>query len=421
MQSVFQGRVGLVGEISGFVVAEDRSLLGRLEASLVHPREKIAAPFVRLSRATRARVAEFSATLAVLRAGMPMPEAPTSETQTSETQTSGTKAFEVLSSGATIHDAVMPDMPAEAGEAAGEAAPVRPPRRRMRRFPRLRLAFWVIIAFFVQIEDGVKRLNRKRLGTTMLALLSVIATSSALLFPDIDEAQASTASALLPFDTPDAPGAPVERWRPVRRPIAMFNLEAPEIESSDLKLQVAMRGRTARRDSMTWTPRGDHRQALRPLIHLVIERYEGRAPASRPLYGEFSARAADEGATIERMNAPDQVPSKFGPLDVAEAALVTDIGTRQCLMFRRGEPMGLALAGWYCGTGARPADRVSLSCFLDRLDLVSAGQDGEIKRYFAAAERSRRACAGARQSGRRLTWIDHESPFPALKLSAKPR
>lgn len=399
MQSTTEGRVGLVGEISGFVVAEDQSLQARLERTLAQHQEKAAAQAARVTTLTREKAAEFRQNLDALRAAMPKLETPT-------------------------------EIEGVAGDDAGVVAPL---RRRKKRFAGLLVFFWFAKAFFMQVEDDVKRLNRRRLGTAILVALSLFAVGTALLLPDFDDAPvaAETPAVSLQLAVVEAPPAaseapaepikPAESWLPVKRPISVYNLEAPEIEAANLVFKVAMRGKTARQDTMTWTPRGDRRNALRPQVHLVVERYEAYAPSARPLYSEFAVRAADQGASIDRMNSPDQVPSKFGPLDVAEAVLSTDQGALQCLLFRRAETMGLVFAGWYCGTGQHPADRVSLTCFLDRLDLVSAGQDVELKRYFANAERNRRSCAGARQSGRRLTWLDHEAPVPALKLSAKTR
>jgi hypothetical protein len=82
---------------------------------------------------------------------------------------------------------------------------------------------------------------------------------------------------------------------------------------------------------------------------------------------------------------------------------------------------GLTLAGWACGVAQRPLDRVALACFLDRLDLVGAGRDAALRTVFAEAERARVPCASSRQSGKRLTWLDHEAPVPGLKLSARTR
>lgn len=403
MQSTTEGRVGLVGEISGFVVTEDQSLQARLERTLVHHQEMAAAQAARVTTLTREKAAEFRQNLEALRAAMPKPELPVE---------------------------VEPEVLVEAEPGASG-----PARRRKKRFAGLLVFFWFAKAFFMQVEDGARRLNRKRFGTAILVVLSLISVGAALFLPDFDDAPVASevpavalqlamieAAPLAPVsETPAEPVKPVESWVPVKRPISVYNLEAPEIEAANLVFKVAMRGKTARQDMMTWTPRGDRKNALRPQVHLVVERYEAYAPSPRPLYSEFAMRAADQGASIDRMNSPDQVPSKFGSLDVAEAVLSTDQGALQCLLFRRAEALGLVFSGWYCGTGQHPADRVSLTCFLDRLDLVSAGQDIELKRYFANAERNRRSCAGARQSGRRLTWLDHEAPVPALKLSAKGR
>ncbi len=82
---------------------------------------------------------------------------------------------------------------------------------------------------------------------------------------------------------------------------------------------------------------------------------------------------------------------------------------------------GLTLVGWVCGAAQKPVDRVALACFIDRLDLVGGGRDAGLRKVFAEAERARRPCVSSRQSGKRLTWLDHEAPVPDLKLSARGR
>jgi hypothetical protein len=209
-----------------------------------------------------------------------------------------------------------------------------------------------------------------------------------------------------------------ETWQRIKRPIAMFSLDMPDNDGMILEHKIAARGKHARQEILTWTVR-EGRKAARQHVHVIVERYEQGVPTFRPLYADLAARASEQGFSIERMKAPAEIATKFGATEIADAALSNGQSNWGCLMFRRNDSIGFVLAGWYCGTPERPADRVSLICFLDRLDLVGAGQDIAVKRLFAQAERNRASCGAARQSGRRLTWLDHEAPMPALKLSAK--
>ena len=47
----------------------------------------------------------------------------------------------------------------------------------------------------------------------------------------------------------------------------------------------------------------------------------------------------------------------------------------------------LEIGGFACGTPGNPIDRARLACALDRLDLISAGEDRELRAFFTGAPR----------------------------------
>ena len=212
---------------------------------------------------------------------------------------------------------------------------------------------------------------------------------------------ATEASILSPMVASAKAAKAEDVWVPVKRPVLLYNLEAPDVEASSLVYRVAMRGKSARQDMLTWVSRGQAGAGkFKPAVHLVVERFEQTSPTFRPLYSDIANRAAEQGISIDRMTPPQEIQTKFGSGQVADAVLSTEQGPLGCLVFRQIDTIGLVFAGWYCGSAQRPADRVSLICFIDRLDLLGAGQDAALKKHFAGAERNRKSCAGARQSGR---------------------
>jgi hypothetical protein len=224
--------------------------------------------------------------------------------------------------------------------------------------------------------------------------------------------------------SPEPPSLPVaalqarDVWVGVKKPFAVYHVEAPELDQANLVHRVSNKGRHARQDSFLWTNSRVRPGSLqRPAIHLVIERHENSLPTARPLFPDLALRAAEIGVSIERLQGASEVMTKFGTMEVAEALLDSEQGRLACLAFRRSDTAGLVLAGWYCGTADRPADRVSFPCFIDRIDLVGSGQDRALRQLFAQAERQRKGCPNLRQPGRKVTWLDHEAPLPAMKLS----
>jgi hypothetical protein len=69
-------------------------------------------------------------------------------------------------------------------------------------------------------------------------------------------------------------------------------------------------------------------------------------------------------------------------------------GARSCLGFitRVDEP-GLQISGWSCQGETLPTRRAAISCMLDRLVLLTAGNDAKLAELFARAELKRGNCA----------------------------
>lgn len=289
--------------------------------------------------------------------------------------------------------------------------------------------------------DDIIGLGRKqrllRKGAIGLVVLAGVALAGALISSpdgdgqdDVAEPRFAETTAPSPVPAPIATPVPfelrpvklAEGWAPVKKPVPVFNLEGPETEGAAFSLQVFAQGRFSRQDVLTWRVEGERRAAApRPEVRLVVERFEKSQPTHRPLFADIALRAADAGASIQRMSPAEELGTKFGGFEVADAVVMFETGPLSCLVYRRIDTIGLILAGWYCGSTERPADRVSLGCFVNRLDLISAGQDKALKRLFSEAELRRQGCRSARQGGRKMTWLDHEAPVPPLKLSQAAR
>ena len=71
-------------------------------------------------------------------------------------------------------------------------------------------------------------------------------------------------------------------------------------------------------------------------------------------------------------------------------------GARSCLGFiKRVEQPGLQISGWSCQGETLPARRAAISCMLNRLVLLAAGNDAKLAELFARAELKRGSCASA--------------------------
>jgi hypothetical protein len=59
--------------------------------------------------------------------------------------------------------------------------------------------------------------------------------------------------------------------------------------------------------------------------------------------------------------------------------------TTGCIGFRLADANVLQIGGFACGAPGRAVDRARLACTLDRIDLVSAGDDTELRTFFTGA------------------------------------
>ena len=85
--------------------------------------------------------------------------------------------------------------------------------------------------------------------------------------------------------------------------------------------------------------------------------------------------------------------SKFGPISLLRQAGVTD--TKACLaFFRRSDDPALQFSGFSCQGDSLPARRAAIGCMLDRLTLLTSGNEPKLAELFAHAELKRSGCAG---------------------------
>ena len=84
--------------------------------------------------------------------------------------------------------------------------------------------------------------------------------------------------------------------------------------------------------------------------------------------------------------------SKFGAIALLRQASVTEAAS--CLaFFRRIDDPALQLSGFSCQGDGVPARRIAIGCMLDRLTLLTSGNEPKLAELFAHAELKRGFCA----------------------------
>ncbi len=173
---------------------------------------------------------------------------------------------------------------------------------------------------------------------------------------------------------------------------------------------------------------------------ITAGRFEGEGPwfvmslarSSEPpsrLAVTLARRSSERGIVLARSGNSGPLATKFGPIEAADITLsgassLTESGRegRACIGFRHApDDVALTITGWFCGTGARPADRASLACLIERIGVAAAGDDAALRQHFARAELNRQAACNPtclQAAGRRTTWLDPAAALPPLRRGA---
>ena len=139
-----------------------------------------------------------------------------------------------------------------------------------------------------------------------------------------------------------------------------------------------------RRDVMRWTGEAD-----KVLAELEIYREGGEFDLGRPATMDLAVQMGlNAAAPLEQAGLID---TKFGP--VALFRPMGTAGTPACLGYlKRSEEPALQISGFSCQGNTLPAQRAAVACTLNRLTLLTSGNEPKLADLFARAELKRRAC-----------------------------
>ena len=260
---------------------------------------------------------------------------------------------------------------------------------------------------FAPASDARVLLPRRKLAVAAIVTIG-IAASFAFSGKGGEAASATEAIASV---------TPVKQaWIDIIQPFQLYALPAPELDKKPRVYTARRHGAGAGRQDCLVFGRLDGPE---PYLRLNIYRIGSEAAPTAAFFVELARRAAEDGAAILRSGQPTPLATRFGDFAAADATLGSPRGEAACLGFRLlSEAPGLRISGYACGTDAAPLDRGALACILDRMDLVSAGEDTELRRFFVEAERRRGAGCGPSHTvlGGKTAWLNGGGA-PALRGS----
>jgi hypothetical protein len=153
-----------------------------------------------------------------------------------------------------------------------------------------------------------------------------------------------------------------------------------------------------RRDILQWNGADK-----KPVAELEIYRPGGELSHNGPAIAEIAARMDPGGA--RELEAAGLVDTKFGTVTLLRLVSGPNTG-RGCLGFmkRVGDPHA-RISGWSCQGDNLPARRAAISCMLNRLTLLSTGNDPKLAELFARAELRRADCASSTAPVLSADWL----------------
>jgi hypothetical protein len=178
--------------------------------------------------------------------------------------------------------------------------------------------------------------------------------------------------------------APGKGWSVADRSHPAFALSRLDSSEKTASYTILRHPAGGRRDVMRWTGEAD-----KVLAELEIYREGGEFDLGRPATMDLAVQMGLNAATpLEQAGLID---TKFGP--VALFRPMGTAGTPACLGYlKRSEEPALQISGFSCQGGTLPAQRAAVACTLNRLTLLTSGNEPKLADLFARAELKRRAC-----------------------------
>jgi hypothetical protein len=142
----------------------------------------------------------------------------------------------------------------------------------------------------------------------------------------------------------------------------------------------------------------------RPAAELEIYRAGGEFSHEGPAVAEIAARIDPGG--VRELETAGLIDSKFGTVTLLRLIGGGADSARACLGFiQQVSGSNVRISGWSCQGDNLPARRAAISCMLNRLTLLSTGNDPKLAELFARAELRRSDCATSAAPALSADWL----------------
>jgi hypothetical protein len=225
-------------------------------------------------------------------------------------------------------------------------------------------------------------LGRREVVVRLMAYCSGLAVLAAIVADLLAAAPAGTEMA-----QPSSRG-----WTPASRPHPAFAVSHLDLVRKTESYDILRHPHGGRKDILRWSVSADEP----PVAEIEVYR-----PGNE--VGAFAAADADLGQRMGpaghgEAETAGVIDTKFGPVTLLRFSSAP-AASQACLGFTKTfEVPKVRLSGWSCHASSAGAQRTFLGCALNRLTLLSAGNDPKMAELFARAELRRSDCTVAASS-----------------------
>ncbi|CAN5238954.1 hypothetical protein BH10PSE10_BH10PSE10_09270 [soil metagenome] len=186
-----------------------------------------------------------------------------------------------------------------------------------------------------------------------------------------------------------APPAP--SWVPASRPHPAFAISKLDLSDRPEAYEILRHPEGGRRDILRWAANAGET----PTAEIEIYRPGGELDAFTAPDADIAPRMAGQGMgdTAREVEPAGVIDTKFGRVTLLRLSGVVLPGKQACLGFAKSfTTPSVTISGWSCQASSLAAQRAFLGCTLNRLTLLSAGNDPKMAELFARAELKRDTC-----------------------------
>jgi hypothetical protein len=243
-----------------------------------------------------------------------------------------------------------------------------------------------LISFAEEFRAVTVRVMAYLCGVGALALIAADLFSAATI---------DTVEAAVPLRNHDA-------WTTTVRPQPAFSAADFSGRSESYEILRHTEG-GGRKDILRWSAAAGEA----PLSQIELYRPGAELAGFAPVASEIAARVALGRA--DAIQAAGVIDTKFGPIALVRFSSEASGRPHACIGFAHNFDMPrLQITGWTCQGENVQIQRQAVACVLDRLTMLSAGNDPKIAELFARAELRRAGCNASAPASADWVTATHE-------------